>query len=63
MGHKNDIGAFWSLSGDRLLILYFLCVVLVVLISITLRFVLYRQEVVGLNSGCILVLTTCTMKL
>lgn len=33
---------FRSLSDDGLLFLYFLCVVLVELISITLLFVLYR---------------------
>lgn len=50
---------FRSLSDDGLLFLYFLCVVLVELISITLLFVLYRGEwrVVRLNSGCILVFT------
>lgn len=42
MGYKMISAPFWSLSDDGLLFLYFLCVVLVELISITLLFVLYR---------------------
>lgn len=42
MGHKMISAPFRSLSDDGLLFLYFLCVVLVELISITLLFVLYR---------------------
>lgn len=58
MGHKMISAPFRSLSDDGLLFLYFLCVVLVELISITLLFVLYRGGgggVVRLNNGCILV--------